>query len=117
MKKLMIYGAAGYTGAMVAEHAASAGLDLILAGREQSRKALKATAAALGAEVRVFSLDGGRRIDEGPVHVEEDGAGVDGLGHALRLASRAERPCGASRARIVAPRAAQDGDPRDMNGY
>jgi short subunit dehydrogenase-like uncharacterized protein len=64
MKKLMIYGAAGYTGAMVAEHAASAGLDLILAGREQSRKALEATAAALGAEVRVFSLDDSPRINE-----------------------------------------------------
>lgn len=31
MKKLMIYGAAGYTGGMAAEHAASAGLDLVLA--------------------------------------------------------------------------------------
>ncbi|WHS58375.1 hypothetical protein [Pseudomonas sp. G2-4] len=37
MRKLMIYGAAGYTGGMAAEHAASAGLDLVLAGREKDR--------------------------------------------------------------------------------
>jgi hypothetical protein len=44
MKKLMIYGAAGYTGGMAAEHAASAGLDLVLAGREKDRRALEALA-------------------------------------------------------------------------
>jgi short subunit dehydrogenase-like uncharacterized protein len=44
MKKLMIYGAAGYTGGMAAEHATSAGLDLVLAGREKDRRALEALA-------------------------------------------------------------------------
>lgn len=41
MNTLMIYGAAGYTGGMAAEHAASAGLNLVLAGREKDRASLK----------------------------------------------------------------------------
>ncbi|EWY35759.1 membrane protein [Skermanella stibiiresistens SB22] len=53
----MIYGAAGYTGGMAAEHAASAGLDLVLAGREQDRTRLEAVASRLGAGVRLFSID------------------------------------------------------------
>lgn len=57
MNTLMIYGAAGYTGGMAAEHAASAGLDLILAGREKDRRTLEASASRLGAGVRLFSLD------------------------------------------------------------
>ncbi|MBH1932182.1 Saccharopine dehydrogenase [Serratia rubidaea] len=57
MKKLMIYGAAGYTGAMAAERAASAGLNLVLAGRTQNRATLEALAGRFGAEVRLFSLD------------------------------------------------------------
>ncbi|HCF4374985.1 TPA: saccharopine dehydrogenase NADP-binding domain-containing protein [Pseudomonas aeruginosa] len=65
MKKLMIYGAAGYTGGMVAEHAASAGLDLVLAGRAQSRAALETLAQRLGAEARMFSLDDSDAIHRG----------------------------------------------------
>lgn len=57
MKKFMIYGASGYTGGMVAEHAASAGLGLVLAGRPQNLAALETLARRLGAEVRLFSLD------------------------------------------------------------
>lgn len=57
MNTLMIYGAAGYTGGMAAEHAASAGLTLVLAGREQSRGSLQALADRLGADVRLFSID------------------------------------------------------------
>lgn len=57
MKKLMIYGAAGYTGGMAAQHAASAGIALILAGRAQSLGALEPLAKQLGAEVRIFFLD------------------------------------------------------------
>jgi short subunit dehydrogenase-like uncharacterized protein len=53
----MIYGAAGYTGGMAAEHAASAGLDLVLAGREQDRARLEAVASRLSAGVRLFSID------------------------------------------------------------
>lgn len=57
MNTLMIYGAAGYTGGMAAEHAASAGLDLVVAGREQDRGKLEALAGRLGASIRLFSLD------------------------------------------------------------
>lgn len=57
MKKLMIYGAAGYTGGMAAEHAAAAGLPLVLAGFEGNRADLAALAARLGTETRIFSLD------------------------------------------------------------
>jgi short subunit dehydrogenase-like uncharacterized protein len=57
MKKLMIYGAAGYTGGMAAEHAAANGLDLILAGRAEDRASLQDLGGRLGANVRLFSLD------------------------------------------------------------
>lgn len=57
MNTLMIYGAAGYTGGMAAEHAASAGLNLVLAGREKDRTTLEAMARSLGASIRLFSLD------------------------------------------------------------
>ena len=57
MNTLMIYGAAGYTGGMAAEHAASAGLNLVLAGRQQSRARLEALADRLGAGARTFSLN------------------------------------------------------------
>jgi short subunit dehydrogenase-like uncharacterized protein len=57
MNTLMIYGAAGYTGGMAAEHAASAGLNLVLAGREKDRATLESMARSLGAGIRLFSLD------------------------------------------------------------
>ena len=57
MNTLMIYGAAGYTGGMAAEHAASAGLDLVLAGRGKDRVKLEAMAGSLGATIRFFSLE------------------------------------------------------------
>ncbi|KAH7029897.1 uncharacterized protein B0I36DRAFT_350693 [Microdochium trichocladiopsis] len=57
MSTLMIYGAAGYTGGMVAEHAASAGLNLVLAGREKDRVKLEALADRMGAVVKLFPLD------------------------------------------------------------
>lgn len=55
MKKLMIYGATGYTGRMAAEHAAAAGTPLIVAGRNEA--ALATLAAGLGVEHRVFPLE------------------------------------------------------------
>lgn len=61
MKKLMIYGATGYTGRMAAEHAAAAGTPLILAGR--SAATLAALAARLGVEYRVFALEDTAAID------------------------------------------------------
>jgi short subunit dehydrogenase-like uncharacterized protein len=68
----MIYGAAGYTGGMTAEHAASAGLNLVLAGREQNRARLEALAGRLGATIRIISLDD-------PDAVVANLAGVSGL--------------------------------------
>ncbi|MFS2004660.1 saccharopine dehydrogenase family protein [Duganella sp. CT11-25] len=61
MKKLMIYGAAGYTGRMAAECAAAAGTPLILAGRNEAT--LVPIAASLGVEYRVFALEDIAAID------------------------------------------------------
>ncbi|SAL78266.1 saccharopine dehydrogenase NADP-binding domain-containing protein [Caballeronia telluris] len=61
MKKLMIYGATGYTGRMAAEHASAAGTPLILAGRNEAT--LVPLAASLGVEHRVFALEDTAVID------------------------------------------------------
>jgi short subunit dehydrogenase-like uncharacterized protein len=61
MKKLMIYGATGYTGRMAAQRAAAAGTPLILAGRNKA--ALVSLAASLKVEYRVFALDDIALID------------------------------------------------------
>ncbi|MEV0109346.1 saccharopine dehydrogenase NADP-binding domain-containing protein [Nocardia sp. NPDC050799] len=55
MTALMIYGATGYTGRMTAEHAVAAGLDVVLAGRDETRVA--GMAAELGVGYRVLGLD------------------------------------------------------------
>ncbi|MFC6335576.1 hypothetical protein GIR22_20655 [Pseudomonas sp. CCM 7891] len=52
MKKLMIYGATGYTGRMAAEWAKASGLDFEIAGRNQQRLAV--LAEQLGVPFRVF---------------------------------------------------------------
>ena len=61
MKKLMIYGATGYTGRMVAEQASTAGTPLILAGRSEAT--LVPLAATLGVEYLVFALEDPTLID------------------------------------------------------
>lgn len=61
MKKLMIYGASGYTGRMTAIHAAEAALPLILTGRTASP--LAELASQLEAEHCVFGLDDDSVID------------------------------------------------------
>jgi short subunit dehydrogenase-like uncharacterized protein len=61
MKKLMIYGATGYTGRMVAEHAKAAGTPIILGGR--SEMPLAELASKLNVEYRVFALDDDTLID------------------------------------------------------
>lgn len=55
MKKLLIYGAAGYTGSMVAEQAKAVGLNVEIAGRDSAK--LQKLAERLGLSYRVFSLD------------------------------------------------------------
>lgn len=54
MTRLLIYGANGYTGEMIARGAAAQGLSPILAGR--SEPAIAALARELGSEFRVFGL-------------------------------------------------------------
>ncbi|MBO0678802.1 saccharopine dehydrogenase NADP-binding domain-containing protein [Mycolicibacterium sp. S2-37] len=61
MPTLMIYGATGYTGRLTAEHAAAAGLDLVLGGRDNTR--LAALAHELGAGHRTFDLGDDEAID------------------------------------------------------
>lgn len=62
MKKLLIYGATGYTGRMAAEHARQSALPLVLAGR--SAKSLAPLAHRHGAEFRVFDVNDDKAIDE-----------------------------------------------------
>lgn len=57
MKKMMIYGAAGYTGRMAAANARTAGVDLVVAGRAKDEAVLAALAAKIGAEYRLFAVD------------------------------------------------------------
>jgi len=62
MKKLMIYGATGYTGRMAAEQAAAAGTHVIVAGRSEA--ALVTLAVSLGVEFCVFALEDIAVIDQ-----------------------------------------------------
>jgi short subunit dehydrogenase-like uncharacterized protein len=55
MKKLMIYGATGYTGRMAATYAKEAGLEIVIAGRDSIP--LAELAMALEVESRLFALD------------------------------------------------------------
>lgn len=61
MKKLMIYGATGYTGRMAAAHAEAAGTAIILAGRSEGL--LAELSSELGVEFRSFPLDDPAAID------------------------------------------------------
>ncbi|WP_320783514.1 saccharopine dehydrogenase family protein [Streptomyces sp. CRN 30] len=65
--RLLIYGATGYTGRLVTEHARGLGLDLIVAGR--NRRRVDALAKEVEAEGRVFPVDD-------PVLLREGLAGV-----------------------------------------
>ncbi|HKF93851.1 MAG TPA: saccharopine dehydrogenase NADP-binding domain-containing protein, partial [Gammaproteobacteria bacterium] len=60
---LLIYGANGYTGALIAQLAVARGLRPILAGR--GRTALAAVAGPLGLEQRVFALEDTAVLDAG----------------------------------------------------
>jgi short subunit dehydrogenase-like uncharacterized protein len=55
--KLMVYGAAGYTGRMAATNAWNAGVELVLAGRVQDEAKFIALASELGVEYRLFAVD------------------------------------------------------------
>lgn len=60
---LLIYGAYGYSGALIARRAARAGIPAILAGRDAART--EALAAELGLPARVFPLDAPDALDAG----------------------------------------------------
>jgi short subunit dehydrogenase-like uncharacterized protein len=60
-KTLMIYGATGYTGRMASGYAKDAGLDLILAGRDEAR--ISALGSELGVKTRVLALSDASAID------------------------------------------------------
>src|SRR5258708_6547869 len=60
---LLIYGAAGFTGRLIARHSADRGLDFEIAGRDQ--KSVSALADELGVGFRVFSLDDGDQLKRG----------------------------------------------------
>jgi short subunit dehydrogenase-like uncharacterized protein len=57
MKKLLIYGAAGYTGRMVAANARNAGIEVVVAGRTKDEVKLATLADEIGAEYRLFAVD------------------------------------------------------------
>lgn len=58
--RILVYGANGYTGKLVAAEAARRGLDVVLAGRNAEQ--VKAVAERYGFETRVFGLGDGPRL-------------------------------------------------------
>lgn len=71
MTKLIIYGAAGYTGRMVCANAKAHGLDVVIAGRVKDESRLGLLAAELGVEYRLFAAD-----HRAAAHAAMDGIGV-----------------------------------------
>jgi short subunit dehydrogenase-like uncharacterized protein len=63
MDKVLVYGANGYTGALIAEEAVRRGFRPVLAGR--NRDALEALGRRLGLDTRVFGLDDAGAIARG----------------------------------------------------
>ncbi|TCM20348.1 short subunit dehydrogenase-like uncharacterized protein [Novosphingobium sp. PhB165] len=57
MTKLMIYGAAGYTGRMASINAKAHGLDFVIAGRVKDESRLNLFASELNVEYRLFVVD------------------------------------------------------------
>ena len=57
MNRLMIYGAAGYTGRMASANAKAAGVELVLAGRPKDEEKLVRLAAEMDAEYQLFAVD------------------------------------------------------------
>jgi short subunit dehydrogenase-like uncharacterized protein len=61
MKKILVYGSYGYTGQLIVEQAIKAGLQLILAGRDENQ--LRAQAEKHKLEYRAFTLDNTAALD------------------------------------------------------
>lgn len=68
MRRLLIYGASGYTGRMASALAQQAGLETVLAGRD--RVALLELAQELGLEARAFALDDAREVAQALADVD-----------------------------------------------
>jgi short subunit dehydrogenase-like uncharacterized protein len=81
MKPLLIYGANGYTGRLIASEAKRRGIDAILAGRSAS--ALTVLGAELALPVRVFDLADGDAVRRG----------LDGVGAVLHCAGPFSQTC------------------------
>lgn len=58
---LMIYGASGYTGKLIAEKAAALGLKPVLAGRNETK--IKSLADHLGLDFKIFDLEDEKTLD------------------------------------------------------
>jgi short subunit dehydrogenase-like uncharacterized protein len=83
MKKLMIYGAAGYTGRMAAAHAVKAGTEVVVAGRKQDEAKFIALAAELGVNYRLFAADD---LEAGQAALSDIGALLNTAGPFMRTA-------------------------------
>ncbi|MDH2310653.1 saccharopine dehydrogenase family protein [Methylobacterium brachiatum] len=83
MTEILIYGATGYTGTLLAEHAAAQGLRPVLAGRDPDK--LRPLAARLGSDWRAAPLDD-------PGRLREALAGIGAVIHAAGPFSKTARP-------------------------
>ena len=61
MKKILVYGSYGYTGQLIVEQAIKAGLQMILAGRDENQ--LRVQAERYKLEYRAFTLDNTAALD------------------------------------------------------
>lgn len=68
MADFLIYGATGYTGQLISEHAASRGLAPVIAGRDAAKA--RALAERLGLAWRAFSLDDSAALHRGVLAVK-----------------------------------------------
>lgn len=68
MRKLMIYGATGYTGRMAATYAKEAGFHIVIAGRDQIP--IVKLASTLQAQYQVFTLEDAQEIAEALADVD-----------------------------------------------
>lgn len=87
MTKLMIYGAAGYTGRMAATNAKAHGLDFVIAGRPQDEVKLAPLADELGVEYRLFL------VDDAATSLEDVAALLNCAGPFMRTAEPLMRAC------------------------
>ncbi|MCO7226484.1 trans-acting enoyl reductase family protein [Pleionea sp. CnH1-48] len=61
-QKVLIYGANGYTGTLIAEHAVNAGMHPIIAGR--NKQAIETLGQQLALSTRIFSLDSEQELSK-----------------------------------------------------